>query len=151
MPKKSSFFKIGLFAVSAFFLLGAGIIFFGLSSIFQPTLECDTYFDHSVQGLSTGSAVNFRGFKVGQVSSISVSKLETEQGKQKVRVVFILFPQLLTGSKAGYWEARNYLEKEINSGLRVFMSFQGISGVSFLDLDYLSSDLSAELSAPSEM
>ncbi|MDR2141689.1 MAG: MlaD family protein [Deltaproteobacteria bacterium] len=139
MSKETNYFKIGLFTISAFLILAAGTIFFGLSSAFRPTLQCVTFFDHSVQGLSVGAPVNFRGFKVGQVSAIGLPGLSGSSGQKMVEVDFYLYPGLLSGNdETTALEAREYLENEISQGLRIYLSFQGVSGVSFLDLDYRS-------------
>jgi ABC-type transporter Mla subunit MlaD len=137
MSRQTNYFKIGLFTVAAFLVLASGVIFFGLSSAFRPTLKCVTFFDHSVQGLSVGAPVNFRGFKVGQVSAIGLPGLTGTSGQKVVEVDFYLYPALLSGTESTTEvEARKYLENEIDSGLRVYLTFQGVSGVSFLDLDY---------------
>ncbi|MDR1578318.1 MAG: MlaD family protein [Deltaproteobacteria bacterium] len=149
MSKETNYFKIGFFTLSAFLALAAGVIFFGLSSAFRPTLNCATFFDHSVQGLSVGAPVNFRGFKVGQVSAIGLPGLSGYSGQKVVEVDFFLFPALLSGDEATtVLEARKYLEKEIDAGMRVYLTFQGVSGVSFLDLDYRSDTDSAETPHP---
>ncbi|MDR1084090.1 MAG: MlaD family protein [Deltaproteobacteria bacterium] len=137
MSKDTNYFKIGLFTVAALLILASGVIFFGISSAFRPTLQCVTFFDHSVQGLSLGAPVNFRGFKVGQVSAIRLPGLSGTSGQKMVEVDFYLYPSLLSGNeRTTSMEARKYLESEIDSGLRVYLTFQGVSGVSFLDLDY---------------
>ncbi|MDR2422704.1 MAG: MlaD family protein [Deltaproteobacteria bacterium] len=149
MSKQTNYFKIGLFAISGFLILAGGVIFFGLSSAFQPTLKCVTFFDHSVQGLSVGAPVNFRGFKVGQVSAIGLPGLSGSSGQKVVEVDFFLHPTLLSGhDNTTTLEAREYLENEIESGLRIYLSFQGVSGVCFLDLDYRSDTDSEETPHP---
>jgi phospholipid/cholesterol/gamma-HCH transport system substrate-binding protein/paraquat-inducible protein B len=142
LPRKTTYFKVGLFAIAAFIVLVAAILFFGISQAMRPSLECETFFNHSVQGLANGSSVQFRGFKVGQVSSISLARENgTGLSKQLVKVTYSIDPVLLTGnsiSDAG--AARIFLENEIKSGLRIFFSFQGISGISLLNLDYSQPD-----------
>jgi paraquat-inducible protein B len=139
MSKETNYYKIGLFTVGGFLALAAGVIFFGLSSAFRPTLRCVTFFDHSVQGLSVGAPVNFRGFKVGQVSAIRLPGLSGSTGQKVVEVDFFLYPALLSGAESTTaLDARRYIEDEIESGLRIYLSFQGVSGVCFLDLDYRS-------------
>ncbi|MDR1312238.1 MAG: MlaD family protein [Deltaproteobacteria bacterium] len=146
MSGKSSYFKVGVFSLVAFAVLAAGVVFFGISQAFQPVLECATYFDHSVQGLGNGSAVSFRGFHVGQVTSISVADgnrvpgfREEQAPKKLVKVTFIVTPRLITGdSSSGPEEAARFILGEMATGLRCFFSFQGVSGISNLNLDYLS-------------
>lgn len=116
----------------------------------KSLLECETYFNHSVQGLGKGSSVQFRGFKVGQVTSVSLaaSADDSTPAKQLVKVTFTINPELLTGSKlANASEAKSFLIREIRSGLRIIFSFQGISGISLLNLDYAEEN-QKEASAP---
>ncbi len=137
MPMHTNYFKIGVFVVIAFVLLVAGVIAFGLSNIFQTQLICETYFDQSVQGLSMGSTVKFRGFNVGQVTKISLSSYNNISGKQLVVVQFYIDPTILVGETDDALEdGREFINKEIVTGLRVFLSMQGVTGVGFLDLDY---------------
>ncbi|MDR3155423.1 MAG: MlaD family protein [Deltaproteobacteria bacterium] len=145
MSRNSSYLKVGIFSLAAFAILAAGLIFFGISQAFQPVLECATYFDHSVQGLGKGSAVSFRGFHVGQVTSISVADGTGVPGfrneatpKKLVKVTFIVTPELLTGNASSDPEqAAEFIMNEMASGLRCFFSFQGVSGISNLNLDYI--------------
>ncbi|MDR2611799.1 MAG: MlaD family protein [Deltaproteobacteria bacterium] len=145
MSRKTSYFKVGVFSLASFAVLAAGLVFFGISQAFQPVLECSTFFDHSVQGLGKGSAVSFRGFQVGQVTSISVADgasvpgFEVESAPKKlVRVTFTVTPRLITGNPdSGTNEAAAFIMAEMAAGLRCFFSFQGVSGVSLLNLDYL--------------
>jgi ABC-type transporter Mla subunit MlaD len=136
MSGKHNFFKIGLFTLLAMFLFLAGIMAFGLSSSLAPKLECVTLFNRSVRGLSVGSAVNFRGFKVGQISGISLSAATDKNSEPSVRVSFYIEPASLIGKDSSEEEARDYIFGQIEQGLKVYLSFQGVTGLGFLDLDY---------------
>ncbi|MDR1545519.1 MAG: MlaD family protein [Deltaproteobacteria bacterium] len=142
MSKPPNYFKIGLFTLSALVLLASAILYFGLFSVFKEVLECETFFDHSVQGLSKGGAVNFRGFRVGQVSAIALPRLAEHDGQQLVKVEFFLDPHQLSGlPDTTAAEARDFLEKEMGKGLRCYLTYQGVSGLAFLDLDYVNDDV----------
>ncbi|MDR1050396.1 MAG: MlaD family protein [Deltaproteobacteria bacterium] len=146
MAVKTNYLKIGVFTVAALALLSAAVLYFGLSSAFKPVLGCQTYFDHTVQGLSVGSPVNFRGFRVGQVTGIDLPQTTSGSGQLLVRVDFLVFPDALTGSKDVRPEqARNILEREIKNGLRCFLTYQGVSGIGYLDLDYMQASAQDEL------
>jgi ABC-type transporter Mla subunit MlaD len=122
--------------------LAAATLYFGLGTAFQPILECETFFDHSVQGLSVGGAVNFRGTRVGQISSVSIPPDPGPSGRRLVRVQFFLRPEQVTGRQgATVEEARNLIVKEIRQKLRCSLSFQGVSGLGYLDLDYVGTDM----------
>ncbi|MDR2443208.1 MAG: MlaD family protein [Deltaproteobacteria bacterium] len=138
MSKKTNFFKIGLFTLAAMVLLAAAVLYFGLSSAFTPVLECETFFDHSIQGLSVGSSVNFRGLRVGQVTAINIAAAVTPEGQHLIRVAFFLNPELITGQVgASVEDARTIILTEIAKSLKCILSYQGVSGLGSLDLDYL--------------
>ena len=61
---------IGFFILTATVLLVAMLIAFGGSSWMKSTVTYTMHFNTSVKGLSPGSAVLFRGVKVGQVAEI---------------------------------------------------------------------------------
>jgi phospholipid/cholesterol/gamma-HCH transport system substrate-binding protein/paraquat-inducible protein B len=62
-----------------------------------------------------------------------------------VRVEFTVVPSLLIGRKdVGVEEARSLLEREIAIKLRCFLSYQGVSGLGYLNLDYLDGDSADE-------
>ncbi|MDR0621567.1 MAG: MlaD family protein [Deltaproteobacteria bacterium] len=139
MLSKVNYIKIGVFTVAALVLVVGAVLYFGLSSAFKNLLECQTYFNHTVQGLSSGASVHFRGFRVGQVSRITLPVTSEGSGKQlMVKVEFTVDPELLMGrTGADDDDARRLLEREINNKLRCFLSFQGVSGLGYLNLDYL--------------
>jgi paraquat-inducible protein B len=138
MSSKATYFKVGLFTVTALAIFAAAVLYFGLSQAFQPLLQCETFFNHSVQGLRSGAAVQFRGFNVGSVSTIAITKMPGGQGgRQMVKVNFTINPALISGDKGQSPEhARRFLEDEIRSGLRIYLSLQGVSGITYLNLDY---------------
>ena len=63
---KLSYFKIGLFVISATVLAVIGIIVLGVGSVFQRAALVETYIEESVQGLDIGSPMKFRGVLVGK-------------------------------------------------------------------------------------
>ena len=137
MSENNSHFKIGVFTITGLALFLAGLFAFGLSgSLFKKRLDCVTYFDRSVQGLMVDSAVKFRGFNVGKVTSISLASLERMEGQPWVKVTFEINPALLADEEENVEAARRYIVTQRDQGLKVFLNFQGITGIGFLDLDY---------------
>lgn len=63
---------IGSFVVGAIILTVAGLLFFGPGGFLADTRRYVIYFDSSVNGLTIGSPVRFRGVKIGQVKQINV-------------------------------------------------------------------------------
>ncbi|MDR1677463.1 MAG: MlaD family protein, partial [Deltaproteobacteria bacterium] len=92
MLSKANYVKIGIFTLSALALLTAAMLYFGISAAFRPSIECQTYFNHTVQGLAPGASVNFRGFKVGQVGKITLPTVPGTSGQLMVKVEFTVEP-----------------------------------------------------------
>lgn len=63
---------IGAFVTGALVLLVGMTMFFGSMSLFSRSTQFILFFDQSVNGLSEGSAVKFRGVPVGSVSRIMI-------------------------------------------------------------------------------
>lgn len=137
MPQNNNYFKIGVFTFVGMGLFLAGLLAFGLiDSMFKENLECVTYFNRSVQGLAADSPVKFRGFKVGKVTAITLASMEDAHGQPVVKVSFEIDPQTLAGHTDGLNQARDYLVRQADQGMRAILTFQGITGIGFLDLDY---------------
>ena len=137
MPQNNNYFKIGAFTLTGVALFIAGMFFIGLSgSLFKERITCVTFFDRSVQGLKVDSDVKFRGFNVGKVTAISLASVENDSGQPAVRVIFEIDPKSLAGQDEGLELAKQYIIKQTERGLRAILTFQGITGLGFLDLDY---------------
>jgi paraquat-inducible protein B len=63
---------IGGFIVGAVILAIAGVMILGSGRLFTETIKCVMYFEGAIQGLYVGAPVNFRGVKVGSVTSIKM-------------------------------------------------------------------------------
>jgi phospholipid/cholesterol/gamma-HCH transport system substrate-binding protein len=73
MSGRSSKFLIGLFVITGLLIGAIIIIWAGASDLFMKGSTYVTYFDESVQGLQTDSAVKYRGVEIGKVDSIKVA------------------------------------------------------------------------------
>ncbi len=132
-----NYFKLGLFTLAGFFLLTGGLFIFGLrEKIGSEQVECATLFNRSVQGLSEDSPVKFRGFTVGRVTAISLASVNDRTGQPLVRVRFTINPDTLAAQIEKGGNIYNYLNREIERGLKVYLTLQGVTGTCFLDLDY---------------
>jgi phospholipid/cholesterol/gamma-HCH transport system substrate-binding protein len=84
--EKLSYFKIGVFVISAIVIGVIGVVVLGAGAIFQKRSLIETYIDESVQGLDVGSPVKFRGVPVGRVEQISLTSAEYSTRRQYVLV-----------------------------------------------------------------
>ena len=81
-----SYFKIGLFVISATIIGVLGVVVLGVGTIFQKRTWVETYIDESVQGLDVGSPVKFRGVPVGKVEQITLTSVEYSTRRRYVVV-----------------------------------------------------------------
>lgn len=63
---------IGAFVLGAVLLIIVGLVVLGSGKFFRRTTPVVMYFQGSVSGLSVGSAVNFRGVRVGLVTNVFI-------------------------------------------------------------------------------
>jgi len=73
MARKTSKFMIGLFVIVGIMIGMVAIVWLGASKYFEKGATYATYFDESVQGLQSDSAVKYRGVEVGRVEKIRVA------------------------------------------------------------------------------
>ena len=69
--RETNYFRIGSFVIVGLALLIMALIIFGSGKLFQKTTYIETYFNESVQGLSVGSLVKYRGMEIGYVKEIN--------------------------------------------------------------------------------
>jgi len=130
-----SYFKLGLFVISATVIGIIGVVVLGGGKFFQKKNIVETYIDESVQGLDVGSPVKFRGVLVGNVEEISLTGAEysTSHSYVLVRVGISrnVFHFPLTDPEDPAFLA------EVKRGLRVRLAPQGLTGQAYLEADYL--------------
>lgn len=136
MGKKISNFKVGLFMIAAVILAVSTVLALGLGDTFKENLQCETYFDSSVQGVSTGGQVLLRGIKVGQITGISLAGAAYAEGGQMILIRFNIDPKMINSS-GSIKEARQEIIGSIEKGLRAKLAFAGVTGAAVLELDYL--------------
>lgn len=133
--ERFSYFKIGIFVISAVVIGVLGVIVLGVGTVFQKKSIVETYIDESVQGLDVGSAVKFRGVPVGRVDQITLTSVEYPTRRQYVLVRISItsnvfqFPLDNPSSPA--------LKNALDRGFRIRMAAQGLTGVAYLEADYL--------------
>lgn len=141
MKRRGGYFRLGLFIVGA---VGTGVailLLIGIGNLFRPTAVLETYFDGSVQGLDVGAPVKLRGVPIGEVSHIGFTHAAYEQDvppmerRQYVMVEAVLRVDRLSAS--GRLPTPEMVQGMVDRGLRVRMTPQGVTGINFLELDFL--------------
>jgi len=143
MFKRIHYFILGLFFIVAILLAFGAVIMFGAGELLKPTIKMETYFNESVQGLDVGSPVKYRGVQVGKVEEITFVDDYYYTEKPFVMVRIALYVSAL-GSSSRSIEGtdtntaiKEALKREIKFGLRVRLTSQGLTGVAYLEADYL--------------
>ncbi|MGB2688079.1 MAG: MlaD family protein [Desulfobacterales bacterium] len=135
MSAQANYFKIGLFVVAASVIGMVSIIVLGAGSFFQKKVFVETYFVDSVQGLEEGASLKFRGVRIGKISEITLVGKAYPTERQYVLIRAALFPdtfRVMCTPANG-----SDLNKEVEKGLRIKLSFQGLTGAAHLEMDYM--------------
>ena len=130
MNERKSKLRVGIFVTISVLLLMMMLFFLGLSEVFVRKVCVVTTFTESVQGLSVGSDVKFRGVKIGSVKSVSImpemKMIKVEMSVESDRFTGIVNEQ----------EFVSFIKKEMLQGLRCRLEFAGITGMKYVNMDY---------------
>ncbi|MEO8848329.1 MAG: MlaD family protein [Casimicrobiaceae bacterium] len=144
MSQQANYFKLGLFVIGAVVAGVIVLLIIGSGRWFANKVTIETYFNESVQGLDIGSKMKFRGVVIGEVTSIGFTynvyqeNLPMEQRARYVMVEAQLQPRLVGGrSAAGDLTTPSNAAMEVERGLRVRLTPQGITGTNYLEVDYV--------------
>ena len=120
-------FKLGLLALASVAALIAAAFGLGIHLERVPTVEYHTYVDESVQGLDVGAAVKYRGVQIGNVSAIVLAP-----DNRLVDVSLAI--RTHEASQLGLASPPPALRAQVTS--------VGITGVKFVDLDFVEASAS---------
>lgn len=134
---QANYAKIGFAVVLGIVLILGALVYLGGVRDVQNEFFAETYFRNGVSGLSVGSAVNFRGVKVGEVREmafVSVKfKTYAEGDGQTIWVKLALNRQ--PHGLAADANAEEMLRGLIARGLRATVASSAITGLSRIELD----------------
>jgi ABC-type transporter Mla subunit MlaD len=140
---KANYAKIGFFVLSGFALILIVIGIAGARVFSKQAILAETYFAESVTGLDVGSPVKYRGVPIGEVSRIGFVFSEygnpapeqlTLDGANQILVVMALDPDKFSPLKNH--EPAAFLSRLVKDGIRVKVTASGVTGLSYLELDY---------------
>ena len=131
------YLRVGLLILGGIALLVGLIWFLGGTQISHGTLF-ESYFSESVQGLEVGAAVKYRGVTIGRVTDIGLVSAEYGGGplidvqRNTYRLVFVRY--LVDTTKIGQMPETS---EAVALGLRARLASQGITGLTYLELDFV--------------
>lgn len=126
--------KIGLFVIGGLALLIAILFFLGMTDIFTNKATVQTFFSESVQGLTVGSAVKYRGVPIDNVTKISIRVTD-----KLVQVdMAVELEHFVSGGEKGQQRSdfRRFFQSELEQGMRCRLEYAGITGMRYIDFDY---------------
>lgn len=144
MNTKANYLKIGLFVIAAIVVTVMTVVIVGAGMIGKDKVYLETYIDESVQGLSVGSPVKHRGVQIGRVDKITFVTREYDIPSDIEN--FAMFRRYVMVQVAADYEKigsgnRQHVKREfghlVENGLRIRLTSQALTGVAYLEADYL--------------
>jgi ABC-type transporter Mla subunit MlaD len=140
MKQRTLFIRVGalLFGSAALFVL---IILTLTGDRWHRGQAYETYFRESVQGLDVGAPVKFRGVTLGHVTNIGLVSAEYGATAEEqvmdptYRLIVVRFK--IDPKRVGRLPDT---DEAVRSGLRAKLANQGLTGVMYLELDFMQAD-----------
>jgi paraquat-inducible protein B len=107
----------------------------------------ETYVRESVAGLEVGAPVRFRGVAVGRVTELGLTSVVygvSEGGAENTANRLVLIRFALDPSRYG----NSPVEEAVRAGLRVRMASTGVTGVSYLEADFVNPERFPPIEVP---
>ena len=144
---RGTYLRVGLLLVAGAVLLVGAVLFLGGNRIRHGQFY-ETYFRDSVQGLDVGAPVKYRGVTIGAVTEIGLSSAEYGRGAEgeirraTFRTVFVRFE--IDTSRVGSPPSA----ETVGAGLRARIAPQGLTGQSYVELDFANAERYPVLEVP---
>ena len=132
--------KIGFFILTGIALAIGTLVYLGGFGTAQHEFIAETHFSYPVSGLDVGSAVNFRGVRVGSVRRISFIGAEYDEignphDRRQIYVELALDKRLFRfGGKDE--RVNETLGRLVERGLHATVSSSGVTGLSKIELNF---------------
>lgn len=137
MEGRALYLRVGVLILAGIALLLGLLWFIGGNRLARGTVY-ESYFSESVQGLEVGAPVKYRGVTVGRVSDLGLVTAEYGSGgpldlqHSTSRLVFVRFE--LDTRKIGPVPDT---QAAVALGLRARLASQGLTGLAYLELDFV--------------
>lgn len=142
MPQaRGLYLRVGALVVAGLALAVGFVLFFTANRLDRDSSSTyETYVRESVQGLDVGAAVRYRGVAIGRVSEIGLVAAEYPRRQDTsfgpaFQLVLIRF--VVDTNRVGETPDA---QDAVRLGLRARVASQGITGVSYLELDFVEPD-----------
>lgn len=129
---------VGMFVLGAALVSTIVVLLYGASKFFTENEMFVSYFSESVNGLTVGAPIKYRGVQIGKVERIGITAPIDEHKEGYVAVVCSI--DIGTVSRRIGQNVKTYtsvMESQIKDGLRAKLNYQSIvTGMLYIELDY---------------
>ncbi|HEV7268460.1 MAG TPA: MlaD family protein [Falsiroseomonas sp.] len=137
MTSRTLYLRVGILVIVGALLAVGFVLFLAGNRGGATSVIYETYSRESVQGLDVGAPVRFRGVPIGRVTEIKLASAEYRAAApaaytEAFRLVLVRFA--VDPSQLGTVPT---LEEAIRLGLRARITAQGITGVNYVELDFV--------------
>jgi paraquat-inducible protein B len=123
--------------------LGLGFLFFLTAGQVGKSAEIfETYLSESVTGLEAGAPVRYRGVRIGQVTEIGLVNAEyrPDSRSQAAAAFQLVLVRMALDPKRATVPDAEAAQRAVEHGLRARLSSQGLTGVSYVELDFVDAE-----------
>ncbi|MBO1079165.1 MlaD family protein [Roseomonas haemaphysalidis] len=121
-------------------LLGVGFLLFLTAGRLNKSAEiAETYFSESVTGLEAGAPVRYRGVRIGQVAEIGLVNAEyrPDSRSQAAAAFQLVLVRMAIDPVRATMRDASELQRAVDNGLRARLASAGITGGSYVELDFV--------------
>jgi paraquat-inducible protein B len=139
MSQKAHNLKTGIFVLVGFAIALGVILVIGSGRLFARRVPVIVYFDSSVNGLSVGAPVKFKGVPIGEVKRIRIA-FDEDSIRQSIPVLLELDEErvVTTADQALDLGDRVFMRQQVDRGLRASLEIESvITGRLYVQLDYI--------------
>ncbi len=157
MNSNAHYFRIGLFVLIVLILLTAGLLLVSSDVFRGDRFLVETYIDESVQGLGVGTALLHRGVSIGRIEKVTfvprvypmdIKSPDYDKFSRYVMLVMSVDKKHFSDMGSEQAQIESMIRQQVNNGLRLKLSYQGITGIAYLEADYLDPVRNPQLSVP---
>jgi paraquat-inducible protein B len=152
MNSDSAYFRLGLFILVGIALIVSGVVVFGTSS--TDILVVETVTMDSVEGLTVGAPVKFRGVQIGRVRNIELAYMRHKDFVRGMEQNLGNAVILELGIQANGLPANDPVDRltrihtAIKNGLRARIASSGLTGPPYVELFFVNPAESTPLQVP---
>lgn len=159
MKTKAHYFRIGLFALFMLILMAFGLILINADILKGDRILIETYLDESVQGLNEGTALLNRGVAIGRIEKITFvtqeypaelrpNTVEFDKFNRYVMLVMSVEKRQFSYISDNVLDIEAEIRNQVKNGLRLKLSYQGITGIALIEMDYFDPQRNKALEVP---